>query len=51
MMNERFAMLFPLGLGGDPACPPERDDRTAPSNWLGSLLGLLCAHRTPPCPR
>jgi hypothetical protein len=42
MMNERFAILFPLGLGGDPPCPPR--PRHAGGYWLDSLIGLLCSH-------
>ncbi len=50
-MSERFAMIFPLELGGDLPCPPRPGIRVAPAAWLGSLVGLLCAHRQPPCPR
>lgn len=51
MMNERFAMLFPLGLGGDPPCPPRAWCASAQHGWLSSLTALLCAHREPPCSR
>lgn len=51
MMNERFAMLFPLGLGGDPPCPPREWCATTQHGSLGSPAALLRAHREPPCPR
>jgi hypothetical protein len=51
MMNERFAMPFPSGLGGDPPCPPLESYATAQHGWLSSLTALLCAHLEPPCPR